>query len=168
MFRVLEFLGLKQGLSLHSPTSGLTLKGGKTYLYPLLHWSAKLWFYTKDRSGVDRDCHTPFTRFCSTLVDRMPVTSARLSTDVFVRWPSFTTPASMKGVFRVAEENTLSDRKSLFNRGSSNSHIPGLGSGVLKRLLENHLHVKAEKVCFMPNLIPGLHCSSCKSTDGSS
>ena len=40
---------------------------------------------------------------------------------------------------------------------------------VLKRLLDNHLYVRAEKKCFSCRicLVPGLHCCSWRSTDGS-
>ena len=59
-----------------------------TWSLVLCHWAATV----PSSLGWGSDCHTSSTRLRSTLVDLIPVTSASLSSDVRVRWPSFTIP----------------------------------------------------------------------------
>lgn len=49
-------------------------------------------------------------------------------------WPSFTIPALIKPLHMLAGRKMVSDRKSLSKSSSSNSHIPGLASGALRKL----------------------------------
>ena len=93
--------------------------------------SKLIWDQLKTLTGNQ---HRERKQFSRTRLDRMPVTSASVSMEIPVKWPSFTTPASMNAFFRVAEEKRVPERKPVSNSGSSNSHIPGRGSGGLVKL----------------------------------
>ncbi|KAI9535879.1 hypothetical protein NQZ68_039540, partial [Dissostichus eleginoides] len=100
----------------------------------------------KVRWDGDSDCHTSSTKFSRTRVDRMPVTSDSVSVEIPVKWPSFTTPASMNAFFRVAEEKRVPERKPVSNSGSSNSHIPG-GGRVVWGLQQKQVFIKTKTPC---------------------
>lgn len=80
-------------------------------------------------SGVKPGIHkSPPTTWSSSLLDLMLILSPRYLPDdpvIFIRWPSFTQPASLRLDCRLADWRVRDLTKVLKKSGSSNSHIPG-------------------------------------------